>query len=70
MAASATSRSGRWRWPHSAPNTRRFGQVFKEVKRGAPIDFFMFGKAIAEFEFLSSLPMRRSIVSRAATRTR
>jgi cytochrome c peroxidase len=28
-----------------------FGQVFKEVKKGAPIDFFMFGKAIAEFEF-------------------
>ena len=30
---------------------RLFGQVFKEVKKGAPIDFFMFGKAIAEFEF-------------------
>lgn len=29
-----------------------FGQVFKEVKKGAPIDFFMFGKAIAEFEFM------------------
>jgi cytochrome c peroxidase len=28
-----------------------FGQVFPEVKAGAPIDFFMFGKAIAEFEF-------------------
>jgi cytochrome c peroxidase len=28
-----------------------FGQVFKEVKKGAPIDFFHFGKAIAEFEF-------------------
>ena len=28
-----------------------FGKVFKEVKRGAPIDFFHFGKAIAEFEF-------------------
>jgi hypothetical protein len=25
--------------------------VFPEVKAGAPIDFFMFGKAIAEFEF-------------------
>jgi cytochrome c peroxidase len=34
-------------------NTYRtlFGQVFPEVARGAPIDFFMFGKAIAEFEF-------------------
>jgi cytochrome c peroxidase len=28
-----------------------FGEVFPEVKHGAPIDFFMFGKAIAEFEF-------------------
>jgi cytochrome c peroxidase len=30
---------------------RLFGDVFREVKRGAPIDFFHFGKAIAEFEF-------------------
>ncbi len=29
----------------------QFGKVFKEIKRGAPIDFFHFGKAIAEFEF-------------------
>lgn len=28
-----------------------FGEVFPEVKAGAPIDFNMFGKAIAEFEF-------------------
>lgn len=28
-----------------------FGEIFPEVKAGAPIDFFMFGKAIAEFEF-------------------
>jgi cytochrome c peroxidase len=28
-----------------------FGKVFHEVKRGAPIDFDMFGRAIAEFEF-------------------
>jgi cytochrome c peroxidase len=28
-----------------------FGEVFPEVKDGAPIDFNMFGKAIAEFEF-------------------
>jgi cytochrome c peroxidase len=28
-----------------------FGEVFPEVREGAPIDFFMFGKAIAEFEF-------------------
>jgi cytochrome c peroxidase len=28
-----------------------FGAIFPEVKAGAPIDFFMFGKAIAEFEF-------------------
>ena len=28
-----------------------FGEVFPEVRQGAPIDFFMFGKAIAEFEF-------------------
>ena len=28
-----------------------FGEVFPEVQAGAPIDFYMFGKAIAEFEF-------------------
>ena len=28
-----------------------FGEIFPEVKAGASIDFFMFGKAIAEFEF-------------------
>ncbi len=28
-----------------------FADVFPEVAQGAPIDFFMFGKAIAEFEF-------------------
>jgi cytochrome c peroxidase len=28
-----------------------FGEVFPEVKTGAPIDFDMFGKSIAEFEF-------------------
>jgi cytochrome c peroxidase len=28
-----------------------FGEVFPEVKSGAPINFDMFGKAIAEFEF-------------------
>ena len=28
-----------------------FGQLFPEVLRGAPIDFDMFGKVIAEFEF-------------------
>lgn len=28
-----------------------FGQIFPEVKKGAKIDFFHFGKAIAEFEF-------------------
>lgn len=28
-----------------------FGDIFPAVKTGAPIDFFMFGKAIAEFEF-------------------
>src|SRR5712691_10138590 len=28
-----------------------FGEVFPQVKSGAPIDFDMFGKAIAEFEF-------------------
>jgi len=28
-----------------------FGEVFPEVKSGAPIDFNMFGKATAEFEF-------------------
>lgn len=28
-----------------------FGKAFKKVKQGAPINFDMFGKAIAEFEF-------------------
>lgn len=28
-----------------------FGKVYPEVKAGAPIDFSMFGRAIAEFEF-------------------
>jgi cytochrome c peroxidase len=28
-----------------------FGKAFEQVKRGAPIDFDMFGQAIAEFEF-------------------
>jgi cytochrome c peroxidase len=28
-----------------------FGEVFPEITQGAPIDFFVFGKAIAEFEF-------------------
>ncbi len=30
---------------------KRFAQVFKDVRKGAPIDFFHFGKALAEFEF-------------------
>jgi len=37
---------------NSIPSYRRlFGQSFPEVKRGSLIDFDMFGKAIAEFEF-------------------
>lgn len=37
---------------NSVPNYRKlFGDVFREVKNGAPITFEMFGKAIAEFEF-------------------
>jgi cytochrome c peroxidase len=37
---------------NASPAYRKlFGEVFPEVKAGAPIDFFMFGKAIAEFEF-------------------
>ena len=35
----------------SAAYRELFGEIFPEVKQGAPIDFFMFGKAIAEFEF-------------------
>ena len=30
---------------------RLFGAVFPEVSQGAPIEFYMFGQAIAEFEF-------------------
>jgi cytochrome c peroxidase len=37
---------------NASPEYRKlFGKVFKDVRRGAPIDFFHFGKAIAEFEF-------------------
>ena len=37
---------------NSMPAYRRhFGAVFPEVAKGDPIDFYMFGKAIAEFEF-------------------
>jgi cytochrome c peroxidase len=37
---------------NDAPAYRQlFGDVFPEVRQGAAIDFFMFGKAIAEFEF-------------------
>jgi cytochrome c peroxidase len=37
---------------NGSPAYRRlFGAVFPAVNAGAPIDFFMFGKAIAEFEF-------------------
>jgi cytochrome c peroxidase len=37
---------------NAVPEYRKlFGEVFPEVKNGAPIDFDMFGKAIAEFEF-------------------
>jgi cytochrome c peroxidase len=35
----------------SATYRQLFGEVFPEVKAGAAIDFVMFGKAIAEFEF-------------------
>lgn len=35
----------------SAEYRRLFGQHFPEVASGAPIDFTMFGRAIAEFEF-------------------
>jgi len=33
------------------PYRTLFAEVFPEVAHGGPIDFFMFGKAIAEFEF-------------------
>jgi cytochrome c peroxidase len=37
---------------NASPEYRKlFGKSFKDVRRGAPIDFFHFGKAIAEFEF-------------------
>ena len=37
---------------NGSPEYRKlFGKSFKEVREGAPIDFFHFGKAIAEFEF-------------------
>jgi len=35
----------------NAPYRLRFGDLFPAVKAGAPIDFTMFGRAIAEFEF-------------------
>ena len=36
---------------NSAEYRRLFGEIFPEVAAGAPIDFTMFGRAIAEFEF-------------------
>lgn len=37
---------------NNSPSYRKlFGEVFPEVKRGAPITYDMFAKAIAEFEF-------------------
>jgi cytochrome c peroxidase len=37
---------------NQTPEYRRlFGDLFQKVARGAPIDFSMFGRAIAEFEF-------------------
>lgn len=37
---------------HATPKYRElFGTVFAEVAKGKPIDFSMFGRAIAEFEF-------------------
>src|SRR5262249_49225130 len=35
----------------SPEHRQRFGALFPEVAAGAPIDFTMFGRAIAEFEF-------------------
>jgi cytochrome c peroxidase len=39
---------------HSPTYRKLFGNIFPEVKAGAPISFAMFGKAIAEFEFTLS----------------
>ena len=37
---------------NATPDYRRaFGELFPDVAAGAPIDFTMFGRAIAEFEF-------------------
>ena len=37
---------------NATPEYRKlFGKVFKDVRQGAPINFFHFGQAIAEFEF-------------------
>ena len=51
---SATSRSGRrcCGFSMTVPEYRKlFGEIFPSVRRGDPIDFTMFGLAIAEFEF-------------------
>jgi mono/diheme cytochrome c family protein len=50
----ATKRSGHKALEllNATPAYRRlFAEVFPEVEQGAAIDFFMFGKALAEFEF-------------------
>ncbi|MBL0125018.1 MAG: hypothetical protein IPP88_20660 [Betaproteobacteria bacterium] len=39
----------------NAEYRRRFGALFPAVAGGAPIDFTMFGRAIAEFEFSLTL---------------
>lgn len=54
---------------NSIPDYRKlFGKSFSEVKRGTPIDFDMFGKAIAEFEF--TLTFANAPIDRFARRER
>lgn len=54
---------------NATPEYRRlFATLFPAVRAGARIDFSMFGRAIAEFEFTSPTP--RSTATRAATAMR
>ena len=54
----------------NAEYRKRFGQVFKEVKAAPGSTSSCSARRSRNSSSLSSLPMRRSIVSRAATRTR
>ena len=56
---------------NAIPEYRKlFGKLFPEVRAGAPIDFSMFGRAVAEFEFTLVRATPRSTAMRVVSATR